>query len=157
FLTSFLSSHASGSKPFTSPAKRVVWRDGSNSVMGAIPDRPARIACHVSSVPTPRGETSPMPVTTTRRLAPGDRRVSDAPVLTFEHTAAMHAALDTIHDARHKIYYGVVQSCEANLCHARPSKGMTTQRRNGWADLKEKLRSLRAGTAESALQRRSSL
>src|SRR5262245_4405 len=67
FFRSFLSSQLSGSKPLTSPAKRVAYRDASKSVMGATPERPLRIPFHVSSVPMPSGDTSPMPVTTTRR------------------------------------------------------------------------------------------
>ena len=36
-------------------------------VMGPMPDLPASNPCHVSSVPTAIGVTSPMPVTTTLR------------------------------------------------------------------------------------------
>ena len=68
FLTSFFSIQLSGSKPFTSPAKRVVCRDASNSVIGAMPDCPAQIPFHVSAVPMPTGDTRPIPVTTTRLL-----------------------------------------------------------------------------------------
>ena len=65
FLTSFFSMKRSGSKPFTSQAKWVVWCDASKSVIGAAPERPATRPCQVSSVPIPSGDTSPTPVTTT--------------------------------------------------------------------------------------------
>ena len=68
FLTSFFSIQARGSKPFTSQAKRVECWEASNSVMGPAPERPARRPCQVSSVPMPRGDTSPTPVTTTLRF-----------------------------------------------------------------------------------------
>src|SRR5262249_19294944 len=67
FLTSFFSTHLSGSKPFTSQAKRELCWEASKRVMGAAPERPARREAHVSSVPMPRGDTSPTPVTTTLR------------------------------------------------------------------------------------------
>ena len=69
FLTSFLSTQRSGSKPLTSAAKRVVCCDASKSVIGAVPDRPAVRPAQVSSVPTPRAETRPTPVTTTLRFS----------------------------------------------------------------------------------------
>src|SRR6266576_3344373 len=69
FLTSFFSTHRKGSKPFTSQAKCDEWREASNNVMGAAPERPARRAAQVSSVPMPTGDTSPTPVTTTLRSA----------------------------------------------------------------------------------------
>src|SRR3954454_8458584 len=48
--------------------------------MGATPDRPATRPCQVSSVPMPRGETSPTPVTTTLRSAATDApRLVDGP------------------------------------------------------------------------------
>lgn len=55
FLTSFFSIQGSGSKSFTSPAKRAAWRKASNRVMGAMPDCPASACCQVTSVPTPSG------------------------------------------------------------------------------------------------------
>src|SRR5437867_3494524 len=56
------------SKPLTSPAKWVANCEASKCVMGAMPLRPRRSACQVSSVPTPQGVTRPMPVTTTLRV-----------------------------------------------------------------------------------------
>jgi hypothetical protein len=41
--------------------------DASNRVMGPIPLFPAMAACHVTSLPMPKGVTSPNPVTTTLR------------------------------------------------------------------------------------------
>src|SRR6476620_700165 len=68
FLTSFFSIHCSGSKAFTSAAKRVENAAASNRVIGPMPLRPARSDSHVASVPMPTEDTSPMPVTTTRLL-----------------------------------------------------------------------------------------
>src|SRR6185436_1215818 len=71
FFTSLRSIQTSGSNPGTSPAKRLECRDASNEVMGPIPERPAHIPAHVAAVPTPSGDTSPIPVTTTRlRIRP---------------------------------------------------------------------------------------
>src|SRR5574342_321229 len=58
--------YLSGSKPFTSHAKRTDSLCGSNLVMGAAPGVPASSACQVDSTSVPTGVTSPMPVTTTR-------------------------------------------------------------------------------------------
>ena len=69
FLTSFFSTQRSGSKPFTSAAKRAECCEASKSVMGAAPERPSRRPAQVSSVPMPSGDTSPTPVTTTLRVA----------------------------------------------------------------------------------------
>ena len=80
FLTSFFSTQRSGSKPLTSQAKCVECWEASKSVMGPAPERPAWRPAHVSSVPMPSGDTSPMPVTTTLRFSdatirsPGERR-----------------------------------------------------------------------------------
>src|SRR3954470_4503749 len=68
FLTSFFSMYASGSKRFTSPAMRVANWVVSNLVIGATPLWPALIPVQFASVPIPSDDTSPMPVTTTRRL-----------------------------------------------------------------------------------------
>src|SRR5258705_4688096 len=68
FLTSFFSMYASGSKFFTSPAMRVANWVVSNLVIGAMPLWPALIPAQFASVPIPSDDTSPMPVTTTRRL-----------------------------------------------------------------------------------------
>src|SRR3954464_161779 len=68
FLTSFLSTYASGSKFFTSPAMRVANWVVSNLVMDPMPLWPALIPAQFASVPIPSDDTSPMPVTTTRRL-----------------------------------------------------------------------------------------
>src|SRR3954447_21746977 len=68
FLTSFFSMYASGSKCLTSPAMRVANWVVSNLVMVSMPLRPAVIPAQFASVPIPSDDTSPMPVTTTRRL-----------------------------------------------------------------------------------------
>src|SRR5215471_8700704 len=68
FLTSFFSMYASGSNCFTSPAIRVANWVVSNLVMVSMPLRPALIPAQFASVPIPSDDTSPMPVTTTRRL-----------------------------------------------------------------------------------------
>src|SRR5262245_26150771 len=71
FFTSLRSIQTSGSNPGTSPAKRVECREASNAVIGPIPDRPETTPAHVAAVPTPSGDTSPIPVTTTRlRIQP---------------------------------------------------------------------------------------
>ena len=76
FLISFFSIHRPGSKSFTSPANRQANSLASNKVMGAIPDRPARRPSQVCSVPIPRPDTSPMPVTTTLRWCVSDNAIS---------------------------------------------------------------------------------
>src|SRR5216684_3075871 len=68
FLTSFFSIHCSGSKPRTSPAIWQVKALASNFVIRPMPERPSTSPFHVGSLPTPRGEIIPIPVTTTRRL-----------------------------------------------------------------------------------------
>src|SRR5215208_7201816 len=68
FLTSFFSTNCSGSKAFTSAAKRVEKADASNRVIGPMPLRPARSDSQVASVPMPTDDTRPIPVTTTRLL-----------------------------------------------------------------------------------------
>src|SRR6266704_5330710 len=68
FLSSFFSSQFSGSKPLTSPAMRQSKQVGSNSVIAATPLCPARRFFQLSSVPIPSAQTSPTPVTTTRRV-----------------------------------------------------------------------------------------
>src|SRR5437868_11689298 len=68
FLTSFFSMYASGSKPLTSPAMRVANWVVSNLVIVPMPLWPALIAAQLASLPIPSDDTSPMPVTTTRRL-----------------------------------------------------------------------------------------
>src|SRR3954462_15279954 len=68
FLTSFFSMYASGSKCFTSPAMRVANWVVSNLVIDSMPLWPALIPAQFASVPIPSDDTSPMPVTTTRRL-----------------------------------------------------------------------------------------
>src|SRR5690348_3207201 len=54
-------------KPFTSPAKRQEKLDASKRVMGAMPVRPPTMFAQPSSTELPTGQTSPRPVTTTRR------------------------------------------------------------------------------------------
>src|ERR687890_1983761 len=58
--------YCSGSKPFTSHAKRTESFWGSNFVIGAAPGVPASSAVQVDSTSVPTGVTSPRPVTTTR-------------------------------------------------------------------------------------------
>src|SRR3954468_24914185 len=70
FLTSFLSTNCSGSKPFTSPAIRAENCVASNRVIGPIPLWPAQSASQFVQVPMPTGDTRPTPVTTTRLLNP---------------------------------------------------------------------------------------
>src|SRR5687768_14521425 len=69
FFTSFFSTQRNGSNPFTSQAKWVECWDASKSVIGPAPDLPASRPAQVSSVPIPRGDTSPTPVTTTLRFS----------------------------------------------------------------------------------------
>ena len=57
----------SGSHPLTSPAKDVSTPEGSNWVMGPIPETPATAAFHASPTVWPKGVRAPIPVTTTRR------------------------------------------------------------------------------------------
>src|SRR5688572_23472518 len=68
FLTSFFSTNCSGSKFFTSPAMREANADASKRVIFPMPPWPAVNARQFNSVPMPTGDTSPMPVTTTRLL-----------------------------------------------------------------------------------------
>src|SRR5690606_737772 len=65
---SLRSMYSSGSKPFTSHAKRTCWLLASNLVIGAAPDLPASRFAQLSSVVSPTGDTRPSPVTTTRRF-----------------------------------------------------------------------------------------
>src|SRR5262245_11294442 len=67
FLTSFFSMYCSGSKLLTSPAMRVEKAEASKRVMGPMPLCPSQSASQFASVPMPSADTSPMPVTTTRR------------------------------------------------------------------------------------------
>src|SRR5579864_1634867 len=67
FLTSFLSTNCRGSKPRTSPAMRAANCAASKCVIAPMPLRPDVRAPQLDSVPMPSGDTSPMPVTTTRR------------------------------------------------------------------------------------------
>src|ERR671912_2848106 len=66
FFSSFFSMNCSGSKFFTSPAKRVENADASKRVIGAMPLVPAHSASQLACVPIPTGDTRPTPVTTTR-------------------------------------------------------------------------------------------
>src|SRR6478672_5006755 len=63
---SFRSMYFSGSKPFTSQAKRTDSFWGSNFVIRAAPEVPASSALQVESTSVPTGVTRPRPVTTTR-------------------------------------------------------------------------------------------
>src|SRR5262245_14061669 len=65
FRASFLSSHWSGWKPFTSQANWVVCFEQSKSAIRPAPERPASRPSHVGSAPKPSGDTTPNPVTTT--------------------------------------------------------------------------------------------
>src|SRR5574341_2208549 len=58
----------SGSKFLTSHPNRTSRLDGSKRRMGAAPERPASSPSQVSATVFPSGETSPNPVTTTRRF-----------------------------------------------------------------------------------------
>jgi hypothetical protein len=71
FLTSFFSTHRSGSNSLTSPAIRAEKAEASKWVIGPMPLRPAISACQLASVPIPIGDTSPMPVITTRLFVTG--------------------------------------------------------------------------------------
>src|SRR5690606_35809175 len=65
--TSFRSRYCSGSKPFTSHAKRTSKSSvTSNCVIGPAPLLPSSKAFHVVGTSLPTGVTSPTPVTTTR-------------------------------------------------------------------------------------------
>src|SRR6266568_5697024 len=66
-LTSFLSIQRDGSNPFTSQANLTGRSAGSKRVMGPAPDFPATRASHDSATEFPTGDTSPRPVTATRR------------------------------------------------------------------------------------------
>src|SRR5580698_7487335 len=68
FFSSFFSSQLRGSKPFTSPAIRQSKAVASKCVMGPMPLLPASRLLQTSSVPIPHPQTSPTPVTTTRRF-----------------------------------------------------------------------------------------
>src|SRR6202035_2434797 len=68
FFSSFFSIHWKGSKFFTSPAMRQSKPVVSKLVMQATPLTPARRFFQLSSVPVPSAQTSPTPVTTTRRV-----------------------------------------------------------------------------------------
>src|SRR5205814_109441 len=68
FFSSFFSIHWKGSKFFTSPAMRQSKPVVSKLVMLVMPLTPARRFFQLSSVPMPSAQTSPTPVTTTRRV-----------------------------------------------------------------------------------------
>jgi hypothetical protein len=64
---SFRSMYSTGSKPFTSQAKRTLnWSVASNWVMVAAPLVPASSAAHAASTSLPTGVSRPRPVMTTR-------------------------------------------------------------------------------------------
>src|SRR5687767_6997464 len=69
FLTSFFSTHRKGSKPLTSPAMRASNAVASKRVIRPMPVWPEVNARQFTSFPIPRGDTSPMPVTTTRLVS----------------------------------------------------------------------------------------
>src|SRR5260370_1884080 len=64
---SFYAMNCPAWKSFTSPAMRASKLSAGKRVIGPMPDLPANIARQLFSVPMPRGETSPVPVMTTRR------------------------------------------------------------------------------------------
>src|SRR5229473_1448775 len=68
FLSSFFSIHWKGSKFFTSPANWQSNPAGSKPTILAMPVCPATRPFQTSSVPMPSAQTSPTPVTTTRRF-----------------------------------------------------------------------------------------
>src|SRR5438270_4161686 len=68
FFSSFFSIHRKGSKPLISPPMRQSNPVVSKLVMHATPLTPARRFFQLSSVPMPSAQTSPTPVTTTRRV-----------------------------------------------------------------------------------------
>src|SRR5436309_951989 len=68
FFSSFFSIQRKGSKFFTSPAILQSNAAGSKCVIGPMPLTPATRFFQLSSVPMPSAQTSPTPVTTTRRV-----------------------------------------------------------------------------------------
>src|SRR6267154_3792209 len=68
FFNSFFSIHRKGSKFFISPAILQSKPFVSNCVIGPTPLTPATRFFQLSSVPIPSAQTSPTPVTTTRRV-----------------------------------------------------------------------------------------
>src|SRR6266404_1936282 len=68
FFSSFFSIHWKGSKFFTSPAILQSNAAASKCVIGPTPLTPAMRFFQLSSVPIPSAQTSPTPVTTTRRV-----------------------------------------------------------------------------------------
>src|SRR5512145_2153175 len=73
FLTSFRSRYFSASNPRTSPPIRAENAEASNLVIGPMPLRPASSACQVDGPSNPKGDTTPIPVTTTRRFMSASR------------------------------------------------------------------------------------
>ncbi len=59
----------STSKFFTSPAILTAWPEVSKLSIGPTPERPSTIASLKDFRPTPFGETTPIPVMTTRRIS----------------------------------------------------------------------------------------
>src|SRR6266853_6077726 len=98
--------------------------------MGAIPDRPARIDCQVSSVPRPEGETRPMPVTTTRRESRRDSKLTRLPaqgprarltarnLLTSSRETAINATSDGSRALSHSLRGTSVRARPADLLEA---------------------------------------
>ena len=74
-----------GSKFLTSPAIRVEYLETSNRVIGPIPLCPRSKASQFFSTPMPKGETNPMPVTTTLRAeeGPGDETFESMPAVIY--------------------------------------------------------------------------
>jgi hypothetical protein len=83
FFSSFFSMNRSGSKPFTSPAKRAANPVASKRVIGPMPLVPAHSASQFAWAPIPTGDTRPTPVTTTRLLNVTSVRRAAAPPYFF--------------------------------------------------------------------------
>src|SRR5438270_12292110 len=101
FFSSFFSIHWKGSKPLISPAMRQSNPVVSKLVMQETPLTPARRFFQLSSVPMPSAQTSPTPVTTTRRVNDSGSRMRwycPAVLLPF---GVLIDILDRIFDGRH--------------------------------------------------------
>src|SRR6266404_6339462 len=101
FFSSFFSIHWKGSKPLISPPMRQSKPVVSKLVIVATPLTPARRFFQLSSVPMPSAQTSPTPVTTTRRVNCSYSRMRwyyPAALLPF---GVLIDILDRILDGRH--------------------------------------------------------
>src|SRR6266852_5662834 len=101
FFSSFFSIHWKGSKPLISPPMRQSKPVVSKLVIVDTPLTPARRFFQLSSVPMPSAQTSPTPVTTTRRVNCSYSRMRwycPAALLPF---GVLVDILDRILDGRH--------------------------------------------------------